>query len=688
LNTTPTNDPIITTNDLRSSTKFKTTTSQQQQQQKQEQMTPNHNCSIENSTTSTATYPHPKLDHGHAASFPNSNLTTTATTSFVGTIQPSSENYNVNSSDNYLGVLSACQPFFTSTSKKVITKNIIASSDYNVTSYNSDTSSDCDVVGHHPQQQHQESNSSSHEEDRQIVMTKTGDDEQLLETSKIVDNINEQHQFLKNRKSISTKISNNNPIMILQSQNNNESLSNNLLLSTEQKVDHDNNAASISSNSKQQQQEEEEMKIVSLSENTTGTSSSNNNTTTSSESGTGSGNDTFGDEITDNNKLNRESHNNSSSGENNGCGDVNISEEDNNNNNCIQDGGCYFEQVENKKFHVNKKQKTNDPLNVVNKTKNCNGGNDHCSNNKSSNLLKNSIPIYSQSYNNKSPSIDHPQQQHQLSSSTPFEYYKRRKINNGANNNVHAHQKSINSHDNNSMNTTTEERLAIKKKKRMVNRKKYEEEVRRNQNDSSADGENSDTFFEEESFDPNQPISLEDALSFTKISRLIVQSSPPFIAIHANAAFYAVTESQSVIGQPISSLLALPDKIKNSTTNKRGESHKDAASTTPVENNAICTATRDMFCNHNSSHHFNNNKSCTTENFLNSGDFDQYFIVNALAISSESSKEAVQAGLKLDCLLSVCPIVSSLTETTGMISNFDDDQKKVYHCCKTKKKSW
>ena len=92
-----------------------------------------------------------------------------------------------------------------------------------------------------------------------------------------------------------------------------------------------------------------------------------------------------------------------------------------------------------------------------------------------------------------------------------------------------------------------------------------------------------------------------------------------------------------------------------------------------------------MFCNHNSSHHFNNNKSCTTENFLNSGDFDQYFIVNALAISSESSQEAVQAGLKLDCLLSVCPIVSSLTETTGMISNFDDDQKKVYHCCKTKK---
>ena len=98
------------------------------------------------------------------------------------------------------------------------------------------------------------------------------------------------------------------------------------------------------------------MKIVSLSENTTGTSSSNNNTTTSSGSGTGSGNDTFGDEITDNNKLNRESHNNSSSGENNGCGDVNISEEDNNNNNSIQDGGCYFEQVENKKFHVNKKQ--------------------------------------------------------------------------------------------------------------------------------------------------------------------------------------------------------------------------------------------------------------------------------------------------------------------------------------------
>ena len=104
--------------------------------------------------------------------------------------------------------------------KKVITKNIIASSDNNVTSYNSDTSSDCDVVGHHPQQQ-QESNSSSHEKDRQIVMTKTGDDEQLLETSKIVDNINEQHnvtinnQFLKSRKSISTKISNNNPIMIL-----------------------------------------------------------------------------------------------------------------------------------------------------------------------------------------------------------------------------------------------------------------------------------------------------------------------------------------------------------------------------------------------------------------------------------------------------------------------------------------
>lgn len=124
--------------------------------------------------------------------------------------------------------------------------------------------------------------------------------------------------------------------------------------------------------------------------------------------------------------------------------------------------------------------------------------------------------------------------------------------------------------------TTSHSRLAMKKRKRMDRRREYEE-VNRQLQESSESSES----FAEELFRPGTLVLLEDALSFTKIARLIVQSSPPFLALHANAAFMRLADfgSCSIVGKPISALLSVVERIPNLSKTLSGEACVDCEST-------------------------------------------------------------------------------------------------------------
>lgn len=117
-----------------------------------------------------------------------------------------------------------------------------------------------------------------------------------------------------------------------------------------------------------------------------------------------------------------------------------------------------------------------------------------------------------------------------------------------------------------------ENRLLDKKRKRMNMRREYEEQVQQD-----LDSEDSP---EEVEIRPGKPVTLDAVLSFTKIARyenkavlsfakvanltfirVVVQSTPPFLVVHANAAFTALTgiDSHAIIGKPIRTILSVPE---------------------------------------------------------------------------------------------------------------------------------
>lgn len=108
--------------------------------------------------------------------------------------------------------------------------------------------------------------------------------------------------------------------------------------------------------------------------------------------------------------------------------------------------------------------------------------------------------------------------------------------------------------------STAQTRLAMKKRKRMDRRREYEE-VKRQFQETSESCES----FAEELFCPGSLLSLEGALSFTKTARLIVQSIPPFLVVHANAAYMHLADFRpcSIVGKPISGLLSVVERIPN-----------------------------------------------------------------------------------------------------------------------------
>uniref|UniRef100_A0A7S2EVQ8 PAS domain-containing protein n=2 Tax=Ditylum brightwellii TaxID=49249 RepID=A0A7S2EVQ8_9STRA len=118
----------------------------------------------------------------------------------------------------------------------------------------------------------------------------------------------------------------------------------------------------------------------------------------------------------------------------------------------------------------------------------------------------------------------------------------------------------------------TREKIIEKKRKRMNMRREYEEEVQRQMQESSESSTGTSTA--DAVLKPGKPITLDKVLSFTKTARLVIQASPPFLVVHANAAYTALTglDSHAAIGRPISYLMSLPE-----TTSPQGPSNNNSA---------------------------------------------------------------------------------------------------------------
>jgi len=118
----------------------------------------------------------------------------------------------------------------------------------------------------------------------------------------------------------------------------------------------------------------------------------------------------------------------------------------------------------------------------------------------------------------------------------------------------------------------SKEKIMEKKRKRMNMRREYEEEVQRQMRDSSESSSIAAPHDNNAALEPGMPVTLEEVLSFTKISRLLVQALPPFLAVHVNAAFTSLCGIQSsvAIGTPVASIVSLPDI--NAANNKESDS--------------------------------------------------------------------------------------------------------------------
>ncbi|GKY90804.1 hypothetical protein MPSEU_000053200 [Mayamaea pseudoterrestris] len=101
---------------------------------------------------------------------------------------------------------------------------------------------------------------------------------------------------------------------------------------------------------------------------------------------------------------------------------------------------------------------------------------------------------------------------------------------------------------------TRERKLQDKKRKRIEMRREYEAQQ---QSESSASTAPSSRV--EDMLRPGRPCTLEQVLQFSKVARILVQSQPPFLVVHTNAAYTRLTgiDSHRIVGKPIRELLSI-----------------------------------------------------------------------------------------------------------------------------------
>jgi len=185
----------------------------------------------------------------------------------------------------------------------------------------------------------------------------------------------------------------------------------------------------------------------------------------------------------------------------------------------------------------------------------------------------------------------------------------------------------------------SKEKILEKKRKRMNMRREYEEEVQRQMRDSS---ESSLCQHHESVFEPGQPVTLEDVLSFTKTARLLVQALPPFLAVHTNAAFTKLSgvDSHAIIGKPVSQIISIPE------VNPNKESDSSISDNTNNKD-AMSSLSGSVECNGQ------NDSSMATAGGTNEARQDQEMpdVGNNGEFRNEAPQPVLPSGLKIDRLI-------------------------------------
>ena len=114
---------------------------------------------------------------------------------------------------------------------------------------------------------------------------------------------------------------------------------------------------------------------------------------------------------------------------------------------------------------------------------------------------------------------------------------------------------SVRSTDTQSQNAAREKKLQDKKRKRMNMRRVYEDQM-------EQDMGTSDSSIDQGEIRPGKPVTIDNAVSFTKTAKLVVKSNPSLTVIYTNAAYSRLSgiDSHSAMGNPITSFLSLPNR--------------------------------------------------------------------------------------------------------------------------------
>lgn len=98
-----------------------------------------------------------------------------------------------------------------------------------------------------------------------------------------------------------------------------------------------------------------------------------------------------------------------------------------------------------------------------------------------------------------------------------------------------------------------EKKLQDKKRKRMNMRRVYEDQM-------EQDMGSSESSFEQGGLRPGKPVTLDNAISFSKTAKLVVKASTPLTIIHTNAAYSKLSgiHAHNAVGNPISAIISLP----------------------------------------------------------------------------------------------------------------------------------
>jgi len=124
------------------------------------------------------------------------------------------------------------------------------------------------------------------------------------------------------------------------------------------------------------------------------------------------------------------------------------------------------------------------------------------------------------------------------------------------------------SHD---QNAAREKKLQDKKRKRMNMRRVYEDQM-------ELDMGSSESSFEQGVLRPGKPVTLDNAISFTKTAKLVIKANPSLTVIHTNAAYTRLSgiDAHEAVGNPVTSLLSLPrQQLSQLDYKKDGASPKD-----------------------------------------------------------------------------------------------------------------